>query len=117
MRSTEENTEYFRERRKKKKNINIEVDKEISDLLDEYIKNIGITKKQWFDDVVKTTIYNNGYLKARLLSCQSFPDIFECIYNEIKKGTPKTDILSVLKEIDIKINKKDMELLKNYLKE
>ena len=43
--------------------------------------------------------------------------IIECIYNEIKKGTPKTDILSVLKEIDIKINKKDMELLKNYLKE
>ena len=117
MRSREENTEYFRERRKSKKNINIEINKETSDLLDNCLKEMGITKKQWLDSMINATIYKNGFFKAKLFQCQTFPDMFACIYTELKKenGASKEDILLTLKELDTKISKKDMELLKNYL--
>lgn len=44
--------EYFRERRSKIRRFTVEVDSDKLDMLESALKKTGVSKKQWFDDLL-----------------------------------------------------------------
>ena len=52
MVANQSRAEYFRERRKKLKQFNVMLAKEKIESLENHIKSLGKTKKEWFENIV-----------------------------------------------------------------